>query len=132
MLYWRKIDGGLLVPEFRADVEDVFGNDPDDWYVTWGYRSKAEQQALYDIFLAGGPKAAPPGLSPHEFRLAIDFVRDGDNITPRLQPDYVETHPSWIRMRAAVDAHPRLHGGWWFGDGDHVERTKWKEHKPAA
>jgi peptidoglycan L-alanyl-D-glutamate endopeptidase CwlK len=37
-----------------------------------GYRSHDEQRKLYEAYLAGGAKAAPPGLSAHNYGLAID------------------------------------------------------------
>ena len=41
---------------------------------TFGYRSLDEQAALYRAHLAGGPLAAPPGLSAHNFGLACDVL----------------------------------------------------------
>lgn len=42
-------------------------------YVSSSYRPRAEQQRLYDLYLAGrGPLAARPGTSAHERGLAID------------------------------------------------------------
>lgn len=129
MLYWRTIETRLLLPSFVEDLNELFSSDPADWYVICGFRSIAESDRLYKIYQDGGPKAAPGGKSPHNFGLAIDFVLDGDIENPRLQPEWNERHPDWIRIRGAVDAHPRLHGGWWFGDGDHIERTKWHDFK---
>jgi hypothetical protein len=40
--------------------------------VTSGFRSYAEQAALYARYLAGGPLAARPGTSSHEFGQAVD------------------------------------------------------------
>lgn len=128
MIYWRTVDRALLEPGFVADLESVLAFDPATWYVTWGFRDPVEQDRLWRAYQAGGPKAASPGKSPHEFGLAVDLALDGDPHTPRLQPEWNETHPDWIRLRALIDAHPRLHGGWWFADGDHIERTKWKQY----
>ncbi len=129
MIYWRAIDKTLLEPEFVNDLEALLMPDPASWYVTWGKRSSETQADLYKAYVAGGPRAAPPGFSPHEFGLAVDLALDGDPATPRLQPDYVTSHSDWLRLRALVDAHPRLHGGWHFGDNDHVEKTKWNDYK---
>ena len=128
-LIWRNIQPRLLEPQFVQDLTDVLGSDPSDWYVTYGHRTLEEQASLWAKYQDGGPKAAPPGKSAHNFGLAVDIVLDGDPHQPRLQMDWNERHPDWIRMRAKIDAHPRLHGGWWFGDGDHIEKTKWKDHK---
>lgn len=40
-----------------------------------GYRSFDEQRTLYKLFLGGGAKAAPPGLSAHNYGLAVDCAR---------------------------------------------------------
>lgn len=133
-LFWREIDSGLLLPEFIYDLKSVLEPDPSDWYVTWGFRSIEDSDKLfaaYATYLAGrgpkAPKAAQGGKSPHNFGLAVDLALDGDPHTPRVQPEWNEQHPDWIRLRSKIDAHPRLHGGWWFGDGDHIERTHWKQ-----
>src|SRR5690349_8370639 len=137
-LIWGKIEPRLLLPSFVDDLHEIFDDDPDTWYVMEGFRSKERSDELYAEYMeckkrnAPGEKcvkAAPGGKSPHNFGLAIDFVVDGMPDKPGLQPDWIERHPSWIRIRAKVDAHPRLHGGWWFGDGDHIEKTKWQEYK---
>jgi len=51
-------------------------------WVNESFRTRAEQQRFYDIFLAGGNLAARPGTSAHETGLAIDVpnVRN----TPKL------------------------------------------------
>lgn len=129
-LYWRKIESRLLMPEFVQDLSDVIGPDESDWYVTTGFRSIEESDRLFDLYKNhNGPKAAPGGQSAHNFGLAVDFALDGDTATPRLQPEWNERHPAWIRLRGLIDASPRLHGGWWFGDGDHIEKTQWKSFK---
>ncbi len=46
-----------------------------DYKVYSGYRSNAEQLVLYDKYLKGGAKAAPVGLSAHNYGLAIDCAR---------------------------------------------------------
>lgn len=134
MLYWRAIDKMQVDPQLVADLEETLGPDPGEWYVTCGFRSIEVSNigyAAYRAYLDGhgprAPKFAPGGKSPHNFGLAVDLALDGDPVTPRLQPDWDEAHPAWIRLRGLVDAHPRLHGGWWFQDSDHVEVVGWKE-----
>lgn len=39
-----------------------------------GYRPYDEQAALYAAYLEGGPRAAPPGQSWHQYGLAYDLV----------------------------------------------------------
>lgn len=118
------VDRARLDPEFADDVDAVFGADEASWVVHYGWRSREEQAALYRRHLAGGPLAAPPGRSPHEHGLAVDFHEEIDG-----RADYT-VGPHWRRIMAAVDAHPRLHGGWHFppvapADDDHVQAVKW-------
>lgn len=40
------------------------------------FRTREQQQKLYDAYLAGGPLAAPPGQSAHEKGMAIDLKPD--------------------------------------------------------
>lgn len=60
-----------------------------DYYATLGYRTVAEQDAL---FAQGrtkpGPRVtdAPGGLSLHNYGLAVDVVRDADMARVGLQP----------------------------------------------
>jgi hypothetical protein len=63
---------GRPKPLFREAVEKRLGPLRELWLVTHGYRSLEEQGALYAKYKAGGPKAAPPGLSPHKYGLAIE------------------------------------------------------------
>ncbi len=136
MLIWRTIEPRLLLPSFVEDLNEAFDGLSSTWYVLEGFRSIERSNKLYEEYIAckerGGEKcikAAPGGKSAHNFGLAIDLVLDGDPEKDGLQPDWIERHPEWIRMRAVIDAHPRLHGGWWFGDGDHIERTEWQNFK---
>lgn len=50
--------------------------------VTSGFRSRAVQARLYDLWQSGSPAqrntVAPPGRSTHEWGLAIDVVARGD------------------------------------------------------
>ncbi len=46
-----------------------------------GRRSRAEQEALYDAYLAGGNLAAVPGTSLHELGLAADLQRTDPDLT---------------------------------------------------
>lgn len=135
-LFWRKIESRLVMPALIDDLVEVIGADEADWYVTCGFRSIADSDAgytKYKAYLEGlgppAPKFAPGGKSAHNFGLAVDIALDGDATQPRLQPQWNEQHPAWIRLRGKVDAHPRLHGGWWFGDGDHIEKTHWESFK---
>jgi len=46
--------------------------------VTSGYRSLAKQRQLYNRYLRGGPLAAKPGSSAHNFGLAVDIAFPGE------------------------------------------------------
>jgi hypothetical protein len=123
---WSRIDRGKLNPLFFTAVENGFASLPDTWYATYGWRSNAEQAALYAKYKKGGPKAAPPGFSPHEFGLAIDVALDADAKRSGLQPNYDLNDPRWQAMIAMVQGSRWLHSGIGFGDGDHIEMVDWK------
>jgi LAS superfamily LD-carboxypeptidase LdcB len=42
--------------------------------ITFGYRSMEEQRDLWVKYQAGGPRAAPPGRSAHNYGLAVDCL----------------------------------------------------------
>lgn len=61
-------------PELRLRVELCLSDVPSLW-VESAYRSPAQQQRLYDLYLAGkGPPANRPGTSMHEKGLAVDLA----------------------------------------------------------
>lgn len=121
MITW-KVERRELREPFATDVNDLLDADPAHWFVTQGLRSTAQQAALYQKHLDGGPLAAPPGQSAHEAGLAVDvtLVRDGKDIWDSADPD-------WRRLVAAVRAHPRLHSLDNVGDTDHIESTNWRK-----
>jgi hypothetical protein len=125
---WRTVDPSLLNPQFRQDIQAVLEYSPHWWTVTHGFRSLAEQNALWLAYQAGGPKAAPPGKSAHNYGLAVDVALDGSP-APGLQPDWDTSHAGWIWLFDAVFRHPRLHSGRSFSDSDHVERLGWKSFR---
>jgi hypothetical protein len=127
-IVWR-VNKDLLDPDFLKDIEGLLIPSPYTWYVTYGFRTFNEQKELYKKYLAGGPKAAPPGLSPHEYGLAVDIVPDVDDTKPGLQPDWITSSTRWLWLFAKVLIHPRLKSGKSFQDDDHVERLNWKKYK---
>lgn len=129
MIQWRSINPLLLEPEFLADLKSILDPDPATWYILYGLRTGVEQAALYQKFLAGGPKAAPPGQSPHEYGLAVDMVPDKDPDVNGLQPQWDTSDPHWQRIFEAIHRHPRLKSGKSFQDADHVEKYNWRAHK---
>jgi hypothetical protein len=134
MIVWGNVDPELLDPAFRMDVEAVLGELPSRWKVTQGRRSTAYQADLWAKYQEGGPRAAPPGMSPHEFGLAIDVVLDDDATTSKIEPNYRVTDSRWLALFDAIWKHPRLHSGRSFQDADHIEALGWKNmprvHRP--
>jgi peptidoglycan L-alanyl-D-glutamate endopeptidase CwlK len=64
-----------------------------------GHRPFDEQRVLYEKYLAGGPKAAPAGLSAHNYGLAVDCARllpsgklSWDSADYKILEDTVEKH----------------------------------------
>lgn len=122
------VDRAELDPEFAADVDELFRADDDAWVIHYGFRSAEVQGRLYaQGRTTPGPIVtnAPPGHSPHEFGLAVDFHAAQDGAAA-----YDHTTPAWHRIMAKVDAHPRLHGGWKFPpaappDFDHIQAVSW-------
>lgn len=127
MLDWRRVDPMALEPVFRADVEDLLAPSPYLWVVTRGHASLAEQLVLYERHLRGGPLAAPPGQSAHNFGLAIDVFFD-DPERPGVQPNWNTRAAGWLWLKAATLPHPRLQNGWSFGDWPHIQRYRWRRH----
>jgi peptidoglycan L-alanyl-D-glutamate endopeptidase CwlK len=108
---------------------------PQVWYVIQGYRTHAEQDALYaQGRTTPGPivTRAKGGQSPHNWGLAIDVVPDRDLDTAGLQPDW-NNDPAYLELAARCKRHPRLKSGISFGDKPHIERYKWRNHvKPTS
>ena len=125
---------GEVDSEFADECDATIGPLPDTFGVNRGYASTASQDILYQKFLHGGPLAAKPGRSAHNYRFAIDLARVEDG---KWYWDY--DHPAWQRLRDAVDKSAHLHGGWRFpedtagrvvADPDHVQdQTKWMAKK---
>lgn len=128
-IVWGRVDPLLLEPQFRQDLEDLLGPSQWTWFMLYGYRSLAEQNRLYNLYIKGGPKAAPPGKSAHNFGLAVDLVPDLDPNTPGLQPNWVTSTASWLWLFAKAKLHPRLKSGVSFADADHLEKYKWQKFK---
>lgn len=127
MINFGRVDPKGFDPRFLAALIKRLEPLKTLWLVTYGRRSTAEQAALYQTFLAGGPKAAPPGLSPHEYGLAADVALDIDGkVGGAVSWDTKKYAKQWNGLWAAVDASPELHSGRFFGDGDHIEMVKWR------
>jgi hypothetical protein len=131
VITWR-CSPASLDQKFLEDVASLLGNSPYSWYVVSGYRSIPEQIALYKKYQAGGPRAAPPGRSAHNFGLAVDVVLDLDSAKPGLQPSWNTKLPVWLWLKAKCAVHPRLKNGWSFNDWPHVEAVGWKGKRYPA
>lgn len=126
-LIWRASKHNLK-PGFLADIEKFFAKSSYTWYVLSAYRSLEEQAALYEKYKQGGPKAARPGESAHNYGLAIDVVLDTDPDKPGLQPSWDVKLAGWGWLKSASIPHPRLQCGWSFGDWPHVQRFNWRKY----
>lgn len=126
MISWGKVDPNLLDPIFWRDVAEFLASSSYTWEVRYGFRSLEEQDALYRKYQAGGPRAAPPGRSAHNFGLAVDVVLDGDPQKPGIQPDWVTTHSGWLWLKAKSIPHPTLRTGWKYADYGHIEAVNWQ------
>ena len=87
--------------------------------VTSGYRSLAKQARLYEAYRRGGPLAARPGQSAHNFGLAVDIAFPGE---PRSSRHYATMH----RIARTFGLQPL--GVFQRGkDPYHVEVPNWRE-----
>ena len=131
MLIWQptRVDKSKINLLLTAALDGGFALLPEDWYVTFGWRSRDEQSALFEVFRAGGPKAAPPGYSAHEFGLAVDVALDANAVRGGLQPNWDLNDPRWKAMIDMVRASKWLHSGIGFGDGGHIELVNWKSRR---
>ena len=80
----------LLYPPFLEKVLALLANCRalgQDFVAYSGFRSYAEQDTLHKAYISGkGGIAAPPGLSAHNYGLAVDVARDANLVQPGLQP----------------------------------------------
>ncbi len=120
-LKWGHINRAQLDSELCAELEAVLGPLKETWLVTQGRRTYDEQASLWASYKAGGPKAAPPGSSPHEFGLAVDVA-----LYSNEKASWDVSDPAWPKLWAAVSASRLLHSGRHFGDPDHIERVAWR------
>jgi len=118
------VERDLLNPQFGEDIDDVLARSAFAWVVTQGFRTTEEQRALYEKYQAGGPLAAPPGRSAHNWGLAVDVAI----LTPG-GPSWDYANDQWYWLWNTCDQHPRLHSGHHFGDDDHVQSTTWAQKR---
>ncbi len=134
------VDRSRIDPQLADDADAVLGTLPDAWAVVQGWRSWAYQNGLWLKCEAGGPQADPPGHSPHEYcdpttgapsSQAFDVAHLANGI-PTWDVYFASgaPNPVWVRLWAAVKAHPRLHSGHDFppvapADDDHIQSVAW-------
>jgi hypothetical protein len=112
---WHLIDTSKLDPDFFAKAQGVLNAclAHGRLYRPYlGYRSTAEQAVLYQRYLAGGPRASPPGHSLHEKGLAVDCEA------------IVDGQGSWnVEDYSMLEAQAQVYGmdtGWAYHDYDHL------------
>ncbi len=67
-------------------------------YIIYGFRSHKQQESLYRKYKAGGPLAAKPGNSKHEYGIAIDITHKPSSLYEWMhkhQEEYGITNPVW-------------------------------------
>ncbi|WP_404370488.1 M15 family metallopeptidase [Corallococcus coralloides] len=119
---FSRLDLKSLYPPFQAVMGEVIARcraRGADYVATRGYATFAEQRALHLRYLKGeGGRAAPEGLSAHNYGLANDFCRDADVDRPGLQPRW--DGPAY----AILGEETRRAGLAWggsFGDAPHCQ-----------
>lgn len=115
----RQIDVRKLDPVFLVKLRGLVGAAAAHGLVllaTFGFRSRAQQQALYDARKPGAAVAAP-GTSLHEKGRAADFLayRDGVKLDSSEEPEYV------LLEELATRYGLRTGRSWKKPDGGHVE-----------
>jgi hypothetical protein len=131
--YFKRIDTTKLYPRFLELYHECLINCEKRgaiYIVTSGLRSLEEQKRLYDIGRTPESKArneeivtkAVPGASYHNFGLACDAVRDGDEDKWGVQPDW---SPTAYVVLADEAKKVGLNPGYYFknfkGDYPHVQ-----------
>lgn len=112
----RRINLDLLYPEFRDRCLDLLADAQDHgltFVATEGFRSFERSQALYVTYKRGGPRAAPPGLSAHNYGMAIDVMAFDKNKQGTWLPEAYEP------LRELCVKHKLAWGGL-FKDMPHI------------
>ncbi len=118
---FKRVYLGSYYPEFLDRLLEMKAKAAErgaHYYSLYGYRSLAQQADLRKKYLAGtGGKAAPAGLSGHNYGLADDSCAD-DNPAPGLQPTW---DPKKYETLGEEAARVGLIWGASFGDRPHVQ-----------
>ncbi len=114
-------------PKVREDLSNILiecekSNVP--IRITRANATAEEQNTLYQAYLKGGPKAAPAGLSYHNYGMAVDFCllgKDGKSVSfNQIQDANSNGIKDWTEVINIFEKH-----GWYWGghfrDNDHFE-----------
>ncbi len=123
---FRRVYLGSYYPPFRDRIIRVkarcIGRGFDYWS-EFGYRAMSLQAQLHEAWKAGkGGRAAPPGLSGHQYGIADDSTHDSDVKSPGLQPDWVPEN------YAVLGEEAKREGLWWgvsINDRPHVQDERY-------
>jgi peptidoglycan L-alanyl-D-glutamate endopeptidase CwlK len=125
-LLLSRVDTDLLYPPFLVKVQAVLDEllaAGVSYWVVEGFRTYDRSRELFaQGRTAPGPivTRAGPGMSAHNFGLAVDLVRDGYVDRAGLQPDYRPS--SYDALGPVVAKHGLVWGGTWqFKDLPHVQ-----------
>ena len=90
-----------------------------DYMPTHGFRSWPQQHQLRQAYLSGkGGKAAPAGLSAHNYGLAWDVAADSDPGRTGLQPSWQAKH---YKILGEETKREGLVWGGSFNDSPHIQ-----------
>ncbi len=91
-----------------------------DLRATMGFRDLVQQAALWDAYQKGGPRAAPPGKSAHNYGMAVDFLayRKGALLGSSSEPEYALMEELAPRYQLKTLQH--------LNDAGHVELDNWE------
>lgn len=120
---FRPMAAGVL-----ADLDDAIRREPImrgvSYFLGDAFRSMEKSRALFEAYSRGGPRAAPPGSSPHNYRegLDVNLARGGAVIASA-------SDPAWQRFGELVRARGAVWGGTFTGapDAPHFEHPAWRE-----
>lgn len=121
----RKWTGRSLHPQLAADAQAIIAELRKKGIravLTSGYRSLAKQRQLYDRYKRGGPLAAAPGRSAHNYGLAVDIALVGEPVTSRK---YATMHRIARQLGLTT-----LQGDQLRVDPYHVEVPNWRRLIP--
>lgn len=119
---FRRVYLGTYYPPFRTKILKVKAAAADrgaEYWSEFGYRPMALQTELRVKYLQGkGGRAAPAGLSGHQYGLADDSTADASTRVPGLQPTWA---PQMYEILGQEASKEGLIWGKSFGDLPHVQ-----------